>query len=572
VLAHNIGDPASRILYDDGNLPYDFRNGNNRVWLWEGWFSVAHNPDGTHPGFQFMGGRAMANPPGGVGTATQYVYPPTIPRASTPSIAGGSSKEVGSPLRIETNRASNSFTHNLSFAFGNWSQSIATGVGASFDWTPPLALLQQIPNETSGGGTLWCETFNGSTSLGVRSIPVMLSAPASVVPTVNSITLADDNPNVVALVGAFVQGLSIVKATVNAQGVQGSTIRSSAFGLDGKTAPSGGSIPTDVSGSRPITATATDSRGRVGTFAVTINVLPYAPPSAPALQVRRAVAGGTVNEDGTLLRVELTASAASIIAGGAQKNSLTIRAFTRLSGTSAWTARDVINPSGLSYASNFLITGGGIFDATSSYDVRIEVADKFATVSQVVQVSTSAIAVDINGNSGVGIGQYHQRGALDVRGDTYTSGEVYHHGGIPAGIPVGYGGIWFSGPIPAGHLACRGQQDISRTTYAALFALWGTKYGSGDGSTTFGLPDLRMRVPVGLMVGDSDFGSLGQTGGQKSVALSAAEMPSTVPTVIGGATQWYWNATGPSRANGGGGQPHTNLQPYLVVDYIVKAL
>ncbi len=77
---------------------------------------------------------------------------------------------------------------------------------------------------------------------------------------------------------------------------------------------------------------------------------------------------------------------------------------------------------------------------------------------------------------------------------------------------------------PNGYLLCQGQA-VSRTTYANLFDVISTKYGSGDGSTTFNLPDLRGRVPVGLNTSDNDFKALGTTGGTKTVALTLSQIP-----------------------------------------------
>ena len=62
--------------------------------------------------------------------------------------------------------------------------------------------------------------------------------------------------------------------------------------------------------------------------------------------------------------------------------------------------------------------------------------------------------------------------------------------------PVGAGMLWYTNTAPAGYLLCDGSA-VSRTTYAALFTVLGTTYGSGNGSTTFNLPDLRQRFPIG---------------------------------------------------------------------------
>jgi microcystin-dependent protein len=76
---------------------------------------------------------------------------------------------------------------------------------------------------------------------------------------------------------------------------------------------------------------------------------------------------------------------------------------------------------------------------------------------------------------------------------------------------------------PSGWLLCQGQA-ISRTTYAALYALCGTTYGVGDGSTTFNIPDLRGRLPVGI--GSSGyFDARGEKQGAKTVTLAKSQVP-----------------------------------------------
>lgn len=91
-------------------------------------------------------------------------------------------------------------------------------------------------------------------------------------------------------------------------------------------------------------------------------------------------------------------------------------------------------------------------------------------------------------------------------------------------VPIGVINQFVGETAPNGYLLCQGQA-ISRTTYANLFDVIGTKYGSGDGSTTFNLPDLRGRVPVGVNGGDTDFKALGKVGGSKTVTLTLSQIP-----------------------------------------------
>lgn len=86
----------------------------------------------------------------------------------------------------------------------------------------------------------------------------------------------------------------------------------------------------------------------------------------------------------------------------------------------------------------------------------------------------------------------------------------------PAGIIMPFAGT----VAPQGCLFCDGSA-VSRTTYAALFAVIGTTYGEGDGETTFNVPDLSGRVVIGV----SNSHALGTTGGSETVTLTADQLP-----------------------------------------------
>lgn len=85
-------------------------------------------------------------------------------------------------------------------------------------------------------------------------------------------------------------------------------------------------------------------------------------------------------------------------------------------------------------------------------------------------------------------------------------------------LPTGAGCDWYTNVAPAGYLLCDGSA-VSRTTYAALFAVIGTMYGVGDGSSTFNVPDCRGRVLVGLAPGGQ--ASVNQVGLNDGTAMSA---------------------------------------------------
>lgn len=155
----------------------------------------------------------------------------------------------------------------------------------------------------------------------------------------------------------------------------------------------------------------------------------------------------------------------------------------------------------------------------------------------------------------------------------------------PGGDTLPIGGIiaFASDTIPSGWLLCDGRA-VSRTEYAELFKVIGTKHGSGNGSTTFNLPNPKGRTLVGKDSTDTDFNELGKTGGEKTHTLTVDEMPSHKHELIvnkqqGGANaalQPTWGTAFSSTDSGsilatGGDQPHNNLQPHIVTNFIIKA-
>ena len=93
---------------------------------------------------------------------------------------------------------------------------------------------------------------------------------------------------------------------------------------------------------------------------------------------------------------------------------------------------------------------------------------------------------------------------------------------MPIGSIIPYAGS----TVPAGYLECDGTA-VSRTDYAELFSVIGTTYGNGDGSTTFNLPDMGGRVPMGVSVNHI----LGSMGGEETHALEESEIPAHSHTV-----------------------------------------
>lgn len=86
--------------------------------------------------------------------------------------------------------------------------------------------------------------------------------------------------------------------------------------------------------------------------------------------------------------------------------------------------------------------------------------------------------------------------ALNVTAKTFTDIQTAFTTASVLATPIGAVFMWMSDTAPTGYIFLRGQA-ISRATYATLFALWGTTYGVGDGATTFNVPNMQVRIPIG---------------------------------------------------------------------------
>jgi microcystin-dependent protein len=189
-------------------------------------------------------------------------------------------------------------------------------------------------------------------------------------------------------------------------------------------------------------------------------------------------------------------------------------------------------------------------------------------------------------------------GALIIPSPTaagHAATKAYVDARLPVGVMMPFGGP----TAPTGWLLCGPATNVSRTTYSALFAVIGTTYGVGDGSTTFGLPTIQARGPVGLS-GDAEFDTLGEMQGSPTHTLTAGEVPNITgtiemhnaagPTILasasgvfsgsgGSGSTYHSHSTATAGANSygsavltsqGGGGSHTNAQPYIILNYIIK--
>lgn len=208
------------------------------------------------------------------------------------------------------------------------------------------------------------------------------------------------------------------------------------------------------------------------------------------------------------------------------------------------------------------------------------------TTAQMETYSGSAWTLAVNATSQGTSGQYLQSAGA---GAAPTWATVVS---VPTGSVMPYAGS----SAPTDWLLCSGAA-VSRTTYAALFAIIGTTYGAGDGSTTFNLPDMRGRLAAGvdnmggtaanrITSGGSGITgtTLGAAGGAETVTLATTDIPShnhtlsrTITASTGAGSGSNSNSiSGTSAAstlsinNTGGGGAHNNTQPTMMLNYIIK--
>lgn len=157
----------------------------------------------------------------------------------------------------------------------------------------------------------------------------------------------------------------------------------------------------------------------------------------------------------------------------------------------------------------------------------------------------------------------------------YVDTTLASFGGLPVGSTIPFA----AAAAPTGWLICNGS-TVSRTTYASLFSVIGVSWGVGDGSTTFGLPDLQGRVAVGSGAGTGlTARTLAGSGGEETHLLTIAEMPSHTHTTsygvnifgggsLGGAS--IGQAALQTSNSAGLDTAHNTMQPYKVLTYIIK--
>nr|DAP60416.1 MAG TPA: protein of unknown function DUF859 [Caudoviricetes sp.] len=417
------GDSTLSLNLDGQNVHYSYptwETSGEEYTLASGSSTISHNADGT----KTLPISCTFNPNNGLhGTITvsASLSLTTIPRSSSVSVSAG---VIGSSVTININRQSSSFKHTVRYAWAGKSGTIATNVDTSTSWTIPIDFASDIPNSASGTGTIYVDTYSGSTKTGTQSTTLTASVPANIKPTFSGVTLSDVNgaaQNLIPNGNTFIQVISNIKVAFNgAVGSYGSSITGYYAEIVGKnqsTSSNGGGLGImNYHGTIKIRASVSDSRGRWSdTKEVSVTVLEY---FAPALSFSIARTGST----SSALTATRNAKIAPLTVSGSQKNTMTLTFKVARLGTTnfqvdtgpatgSWTSISNLTNSQANLAGNYL--------ANQSWVVIGVLEDKFTRTEFMVNVATESVVLSYD-RSGVGVNKIRERGALDVKGDIYA--------------------------------------------------------------------------------------------------------------------------------------------------------
>lgn len=437
-------------------MAMDFRNrATVNLGSWTG--NISHGADGKKTlacsgSFSISGSSYLSN-----GSISCSIVLDQIPRATKPTLSA-STVALGSAVTIGIAPAVSTWTHNLYYRVGTGSWvRFATGVKSNYAWAVPLAIADNFPSATSGTITIGVNTYNGSTLIGgTQTINLNITIPASVAPSVSSVSVSEREQPIQLFGAGYVQGKSRFLVNSSASGAYGSWITGYRFdvGSQSYTNTSNSYEMQETvrdSGTVTIKVTVTDSRGRTASRSITVSVLPYSVPQITGFDCSRCGdAKGTVNNSGEFLKVYMAFSVSSLNNNNTGKYKLEYCQ----TGASSWTA--LTSGDSYSYSGTF-ISSTALLNSANSYKVRLTVWDSFTSSVIVREVGTAVRLLSyIVKKTAIAIGKIPEKDstfevALETVFNRYASfmsgvgiaGDLKAYGNINANRDIGLAGnIW----------------------------------------------------------------------------------------------------------------------------------
>jgi hypothetical protein len=388
--------------------------------------TVRHADDGSgvfsvRAHFNGSGGWSPVN----LDIVNQQITLTTIPRGSSVRVSDGF---IGNQVDIFIDRKIDGATHTLRYSWYNKQGKIADNVGTSYKWTIPEDFADDIPNSTSGQGTIYVDTYINGKFIQTQSTVLTASIDTNLLkPYFKGFTLEDANPvsqRVIPESTHFVSIMSLVKVTFNgAQAKSGATIAgyyAEIVGANNSVTENGGvfhEVSVNQDTEMTLRGRVQDSRGIWSDWIETKLMFLFYFSPALRFEVKRS------DKKLDILTIKRFAKIAPLTVNGVQKNTMKLTFTTRKFGSDT-EVLDNGQAGGIwSQVSEFNASDanlGNRYPADTSYIVTGKLEDEFTSTSFQATVPTDEVIMTYD-RQGVGIGKYRERGALDVDGDIYAN-------------------------------------------------------------------------------------------------------------------------------------------------------
>lgn len=461
----------------------------------------------------------------------------TLPRiARADNITSPMVYTIGATHTIRITQNSTSFTHTVRYTFGSLNGTIASNVKDSCTWFVPTTFYNEFTSGSSKTGTLYCDTYSGSTLLGTTSITAtFIPNSTTAKPTVSFNYTSDSlSQTLTGNTKGIIGGRSSINYTITGTPKHNATIAKYYLSNSSTNLPEVSKTGTlnNVSGNKYYTRVQ-DSRG-LNSDILTVTLSPY------VSYVQLAITSCTFERENDLSNSIYLTLKGNYFNGnfGATDNELTLKLFHRVMGESDWgNAIDITSYAAIS-GNTFSITNqliGSNFSYEDSYEFRVVAQDKVVTDDSVSsnRTVTEGIALfDIGKNDVLFKG---------IKLLDYINSKVK----INVDLMYPVGSIYLS---------------TNSTNPSEYFGGEWEQWGTG-------------RVPVGINTSDSDFNTVEKTGGSKYLQDHIHQFETTTLTnndyasggdiyaVPKGQTnvRIYRNTKSPNVTTGNSG----NLQPYI---------
>lgn len=557
------------------DMYYNQTSGTQTV---SGTYTATHNDDGSLSGYakvvwtRHSSNASVTYVPASSSISTSNT---TLTRLARASVLGAISDfTIGNAISIPITKyledASDTLTINLNDTTVKTVSGVDDGENVTFTSSELSTIYGLLPNTNEGTFTFTLSTKYGVT-LGTSTQTAKGTIPDSIVPTITSVTIKEENVEIPSEWGVYVQNKTELNVVTNASGGTGASVTSVKVTVDDNSYV-GEDITTNVIkdfGTLPLTVLVTDSRGRTATYTQDLTVYAYSTPSVSHFKAYRSNASGTEDANGTYVTVEFVGTTYSVNS----KNTYGFEINYKRSIDEEYTTYEI---SASDYSINKTVTISGI-SLDYSYEFIGVATDYFTSTNSTPSVVSSAkVTVDyLKGGNGMAVGKVAEKEGVfecafefqDRYGNTIDG---------PALVDLIY---------PVGSI----YMSVNAVNPSTLF-----------GGTWEQLKDR-------FLLGAGDTYSNGATGGEATHTLTVDEMPAHTHEVTGETNTtgahvhsyngWYSygaGSSGGSVANArlsdsartdpfnsagdhkhtvtgtasstGGGKAHNNLPPYLVVN------